>query len=247
MNWPVEIDWSCPAGAALDALAQAVPADRHTPILLFGSAALQMTIAPSVLSFDADISPDIVPYDPRSTEFPRPLERIELTQLVTKLQLGKGQRDLYIQVCAQGAFQPGTGYLRRIMEVRRGGFLITIPHPVDILISKLHRFEEKDFVAFQEVFKRTGFPTPDGLIAEFCASPRLFLTRDRSQDHLPSQFPESRLTQNIPLLWRRLWNREIDVEREILRPMAGGLREAYADYVATGKDRLAAIAARKDA
>ena len=76
MNWPVAIDWDSPAGKLLTLLGDCVPADRRTPIVLFGSAALQVTVAPTVLSDYADIAPDIIPYDPRSGMFPNPYDRV---------------------------------------------------------------------------------------------------------------------------------------------------------------------------
>ena len=54
MKWPVEVDWESPAGRLLAKLGEIVTPDRRTPILLFGSAALQVTVAPTVLSEDTD-------------------------------------------------------------------------------------------------------------------------------------------------------------------------------------------------
>jgi len=241
VNWPTEVDWESPAGILISALCRAIPAEKRTPVILFGSAALQMTVAPTLLSADADIAPDIVPYDPRSSRFVRPLDRTGLMDLVRAAQLGVGQRDFYIQVCAQGSFQPGTGWLRRIMEVERGGLVITIPHPMDILIAKLHRYEKKDLIAFKEVYRRQNFPSPEAMLAELRASPRLFMKRDRSVDHMPGQFPESKMAESLPKLWRDLWGLELDLRRDILEPMNAGLQDTYGDFDESAGDEFRAI------
>lgn len=243
MNWPVEIDWESPAGKVITLLGEVVPPDRRTPIVLFGSAALQVTVAPTVLSEDADIAPDVIPYDPRSSHFPHPYDRNGLNELVRAHELGMGQRKLYLQVNAPGAFQPGTGYLRRVMEVDRGNLHITIPHPLDILIAKLHRYEEKDLEAFQKVHGLTGFPSPEALLAELRASPRLFARHDRSLEHMPSQCPESKISESVPHLFWALWKKRVRVQEDILAPTAQEIASSYRDHDDTHKKRLTDIAA----
>jgi hypothetical protein len=51
--WPKKIDWNCPSGILLTRLGHLVPPDRRTPIILFGSAALQLTIAPNIFYADS--------------------------------------------------------------------------------------------------------------------------------------------------------------------------------------------------
>jgi hypothetical protein len=242
MNWPVEIDWASPSGKLLTLLGDAVPRERRTPIVLFGSAALQVTVAPTVLSEDADIAPDIIPYDPRSGNFPNPYDRKGLNDLVRAHELGVSQRKLYLQVNAPGAFQPGTGYLRRVMEVDRGNLHITIPHPLDILIAKLHRYEEKDLEAFQKVYALTGFPSPEALVAELRASPRLFAKQDRSLEHMPSQYPESKISESVPHLFWTLWKIRISVQDDILAPTQEEIASSYLDHKDTHKKSLTDIA-----
>jgi hypothetical protein len=243
MNWPVDVDWESPAGKLLTLLGNAVPPDRRTPIVLFGSAALQVTVAPTVLSNDADIAPDIIPYDARSGEFPNPYDRKDLTDLVRAHELGVHQRKLYLQVNAPGAFQPGTGYLRRVMEKDRGNLHITIPHPLDILIAKLHRYEEKDLEAFQKVYAQTGFPSPEALLAELRASPRLFARQNRSLEHMPSQYPESKISKSVPHLFWTLWKKRISVPKDILAPTHQEIASSYRDFGDGHKTNLTDIAA----
>ncbi len=57
--WNPVLNWDTPAGRALQALAAAVPLDRHLFITVFGSAPLQMAIDSGLLSADTDVfSPD---------------------------------------------------------------------------------------------------------------------------------------------------------------------------------------------
>jgi hypothetical protein len=202
-----------------------------------------VTVAPTVLSEDADIAPDIIPYDSRSGEFPNPYDRESLTDLVRAHKLGVHQRKLHLQVNAPGAFQPGTGYLRRVMETDRGNLHITIPHPLDILIAKLHRYEDKDLEAFQKVYERTGAPSADALLAELRASPRLFATHDRSQEHMPSQFPESKISESVPHLFWTLWKKRISVQNDILAPTHREMASSYRDHDDSHKKSLTDIAA----
>ena len=120
MNWPANVDWQSPAGKLLWELSQIIPADRRTPILLFGSAALQITVAPTVLSVDADIAPDIIPFGSDQKDFPKAYDRVGLNKLIQDHKLGIHQRPLYIQVNAFEAFDPGSSWGRRSMTVECG-------------------------------------------------------------------------------------------------------------------------------
>jgi hypothetical protein len=242
MNWPVEIDWESPAGKLLVQLGDIVPANRRTPILLFGSAALQVTFAPTVLSDDADIAPDIVPYSSDAGKFGQALDRAELSSLIQKHGLGKGQRKLHIQVNAFEAFDPGSNWGRRTMATDRGNLHLTIPHPLDILIAKLHRYEEKDLEAFKKIYALTGFPSPEILLAELRSSPRLFAKRDRSLEHMPRQFPESKIRESVPKLFSEMWGMRINVNRDILQPTEQAVASSYNDHQTGHQADLADIA-----
>jgi hypothetical protein len=242
MNWPVAIDWDSPAGQLLSRLGEIVPADRRTPILLFGSAALQVTLAPSVLSDDTDIAPDIVPYSPDSESFKHALDRVELSNLIQSHGLAKGQRKLHIQVNAFEAFDPGSRWGRRTMTVDRGNIRITIPHPMDILIAKLHRYEAKDLEAFKKMYALTGFPTFEALLAELRSSPRLFAKRDTSHAHMPAQFPESKITEAVPQLFWEMWGKRISVRHDIIEPTEQAMASSYNDHETGHQDDLANIA-----
>ncbi len=242
IKWPPDLQWASPTGDLLTRLGEVVPSERRTPILLFGSGALQITIAPSVLSADADIAPDIVPFDPKLAEFPHPMERHELSTLASKHGLGQDEKRTYLHVCAVEAFNPGTRYVNRAIKVGRGNIQITIPHPIDILVAKLHRYDAKDQSDFKEVFRRTGFPTADELLAELRASPRLFDKRDHTLEHMPSQFGESKITENVPKVFRDLWGKNISVKRDIIAPAQEAIESSYRHGIhKSGLDDIASI------
>lgn len=227
IKWPPELKWDSPTGKLLSKLGEVIPANRRTPVILFGSGALQLTITPSVLSADADIAPDIVPYDPKLDKYPNPLSRDELTILARQHGLGPGDNRVFLHICALEAFNPGTRYLRRVAETSCGNIRITIPHPIDILVAKLHRYDKKDQSDFEEVVRRTNFPSPDELLAELQASPRLFDKRDKSLEHVPRQFGESRIAENVPKVFRDLWGRHISVKRDIIVPANKAIQSSY--------------------
>jgi hypothetical protein len=243
MKWPVEVDWESPAGRLLTKLGEIVTPDRRTPILLFGSAALQVTVAPTVLSEDTDIAPDVIPYGPNQDHFPKAYDRMSLTQLIRDHGMGVRQSKLYIQVNAFEAFDPGSSWGRRAMTLDRGNLRITIPHPLDILIAKLHRYEEKDLDAFRKVYALTGFPTPDDILTELRASPRLFAKRDHSLEHMPRQFPESKISESVPKLFREMWQMNISVKRDILAPTNQAIASSYLDHKTGHKTSLTDVAA----
>jgi hypothetical protein len=241
LDWPPEFKWDSPTGELLIKLGSAVRADRRTPIVLFGSGALQLTITPSVLSADADIAPDIVPFDPKLKEFPHPLERDELTRLATAHGLGHDQKRTYLHICATEAFNPGTRWERRAAIVNRGNLQVSVPHPIDILIAKLHRYDAKDQKDFQEVISRTGFPTKEELLRELRANPRLFNKRDRSLELMPSQFGDSKITENVPKVFRDLWKTHVSVKRDIIAPANEAIESSYRHGThKSGLDDLAA-------
>ena len=53
--WKAEVDWSTPAGRLLQKFIAGLPASRHFEITLYGSAPLQFTVDPTLLSADVDV------------------------------------------------------------------------------------------------------------------------------------------------------------------------------------------------
>jgi hypothetical protein len=59
--WPPSIDRETPAGVILQELTVArPPSAEFNRLIIFGSAALQLTVVPELLSADIDISLDII-------------------------------------------------------------------------------------------------------------------------------------------------------------------------------------------
>lgn len=83
-SWTSLIDLDTPAGRMLKKLATILPQELHYDITVFGSAPLQITVDPALLSSDVDLFSDS--------------EDVE--QWVKQAGLGMGQADFYIQVCS---------------------------------------------------------------------------------------------------------------------------------------------------
>jgi len=211
-------NWNTPAGRLLQALAEAVLAKGLTfaePILVFGSAPLQICIAPDFLSGDVDVAGDTA-----------------LKQLVEDAGLGKDARQQYIQVVPSYVFRPGQNWRGRAQILVLQGVAFLFPDPLDILLAKLRRLEEKDFLAFELVRGRTGHPTEQEMIAE--------LRDSYDQFYLQRDGRKSALWENTEKLWPRIYGRKIDVSAEIIEPVLAGLAEQGSDqdYLEELRNRL---------
>jgi len=238
-DWPpLPPAWDTPTGRLLSALAAAVPEDRNTPILLFGSGALQFTVTPGVLSHDTDIAPDIVAYDPDLPRFPRALSRRELAELAARLDCRVGAR---LQVCSPDVFRSTPLWPRRAVRYPSGRLEITVPHPMDILIPKLARAEVKDGDNLMAVREACGgWPTENELIREMRSAFDLFKKPDESPpSHLPGQIGTDRQARTrLRRLWKQAYGRELNVEHEIVQPAAAEQARHWHDYPTGLKEEL---------
>src|SRR5947209_9012141 len=132
--WRPTLNWETPAGRVLDRLVQALPADRPWKIILFGSAPLQLALDHTFLSGDVDIIP-----------------AMDVDDYCRQAGLLKGQTPLYVEPCAVTAFTASADWTMRACEVERKHVIFILPHPIDILVSKIKRLEEKDLNAFRLV------------------------------------------------------------------------------------------------
>jgi len=241
IKWPIDPDLTLPAGVLLTRLGEVIPLQRQTRILVFGSAALQITVAPAVLSADADVAPDLDPFEP-SREFPNPLNRSELAALAVAHKMAKGQGGLYLHICSMEAFDPGTLYPSRALKKQVGNCQLVIPHPIDILVAKLHRYDAKDREDFREVFRQTGFPTFDDLLTALRQAHRVFNKTAPSHGDMPSQHDPSKISENTPQVFLDLYGREISVQRDIIAPVKRAIEESYSHPVSS--TQISALAAQ---
>lgn len=98
---------------------------------------------------------------------------------------------------------------------------LTLPHPLDLLIAKLHRLEEKDLRAFRLVIERTGHPTEDEMRRELQVAVDLY--RPGFDEEMIGD-----ITTNTRVLWQELWKNEIDVRKEIIAPARAAIMQGYA-------------------
>lgn len=217
MSWLKQINWQTPAAVALRTLFAKLPCDQHFHITLFGSSPLQLGLEESFLSADVDL---FGTYDDR--EF--------LTEIVEQAGLSKNEERLYVQVCVPGNFRTSPRWRERAFTTEAApNVTLTLPHPIDILIAKLHRLADKDLAAFRLVIDRTGHPTEDELRRELQFAVDLF--RPNFDEEMVGD-----ITTNTRVLWQELWGKEIDVRKEIIRPAIEARRDGYdfpkADYKA---------------
>ena len=102
---------------------------------------------------------------------------------------------------------------------------ITLPHPMDILIAKLHRLADKDLAAFRLVIEKTGHPTEEEMRRELQAAVDLY--RPNFDEEIGGD-----ITTNTRVLWHELWGKEIDVRKEIIAPARERILKGYAPDLA---------------
>ena len=213
--WSPEIDWETPAGRTLRRLFAALPPGRRYSLTLFGSSPIQLGLEPSFTSNDVDLF---------SGEWGD--EYTELNEVVRNAGLGKDQEpNVYVQVCVEGNFRTSPIWRSRAWSTQIGNVRLTLPHPTDILIAKLHRLEEKDMRAFRLVIERTGHPTEEDMRRELQVAVDLF--RPGFDEEMVGD-----ITTNTRVLWQELWGKDINVRQEIIAPAIGLRNKGYADDIA---------------
>lgn len=219
-SWTDIVDLATPAGVALRELAAALPQDRRFEITVFGSTPLQITLEPTLLSADVNLFCDAE----------------ELEPFVRAAGLHGEQADFHIQVSSGLNFRTSPRWLERARFVAHGNCTFRIPHPIDILIAKLHRLEEKDVRAFRVVIAKTGHPTEGELIREMQLAVDLFRPSfDEEKGH--------DLASNCRRLWPLLFGREIDPRKEIVAPALEERRRGYGEPARDHKQELREAAA----
>jgi hypothetical protein len=196
---PTNIEWNTPAGRLIDQLLDVLPSGQDVLITIFGSGALQMVFGDKdrrVLSQDVDI------YANRD---------IEAIIHQHKLDTETKYPPPGIRPCSELSFRATPNWQDRALVISRKGHRVRLPHPTDILISKLPRLEEKDIEAFVIVREKTGHPDEAELVNELPKAVDLY-NRPPFDDEQPRIFP------NTQELWRRIFGHDIDVRARIIKP-----------------------------
>jgi|APCry1669193181_1035450.scaffolds.fasta_scaffold00001_35 hypothetical protein len=196
-RWIPSLDWTTPSGELLRQAVKVVAAGVKIPaleLIIFGSSPLQMGVSSAVTSGDLDVATDE-----------------DIAKLLESAQLTKFHRSPYVEVCPLNTFRTAPDWRSRAHTESLFGVFLIFPHPIDILVSKVKRCEEKDIEAFLEVMKVTGHPSENELKESL----------QRAVDIYRPGFDES--TANDPIhntgvLWQRLYGKEINVREEIIIP-----------------------------
>lgn len=66
--------------------------------------------------------------------------RDEIERALSAARLRKEDGEVYIQCCWEGNFRTSPRWWHRAASILRGNATLVLPHPIDILIAKLHRY-----------------------------------------------------------------------------------------------------------
>lgn len=212
MSWASVIDWETTAGRTLRELLDALPKDREWSLTLFGSSPLQLALEPSFTSADVDL-------------FATDETRDEIAAILERTGLADKSRAVYVQLCVEWNFRTSPRWMGRAFRTQVGNVMLTLPHPIDILIAKLHRLADKDLAAFRMVIARTGHPTENEMRRELQAALDLF--RPGFDEEMVGD-----ITTNTRVLWNEIWGKDINVRAEIIAPAIALANEGYKPDIA---------------
>ena len=215
--WRPNLDWNTPAGRVIDRLVDALPADRHWQVIVFGSSPLQLGLDPHFLSADVDV-----------------ITREDISGFCRQAGLLAGQSAIYVEPCTASAFTASADWQLRAFQVQRKHVSLTLPHPIDILVSKIKRLEAKDLRAFHMVRAKTGNPTEEELI----------IALRRVVDIYRPSFDEESAGNplaNTQMLWREIFGKHLDVRQTIIAPALTERRKAYGGWASGLRNSLANI------
>jgi hypothetical protein len=214
--WTGEIDWATPAGQLLRQFLATLPKDRPFHLTLYGSAPLQLTVDRQLMSGDVDLFSD---------------DDEDLAALVESAKLDKTKGGLYLEPGFELSFRTSPRWRGRAVTVQCGNVALTIPHPLDILIGKVHRLDAKDLKAFERVRQLTGHPTAAEFQQELQNAVDLF--RPAFNEDSPNLYPE-----NTRRVWREIFHAEIDVQHDIVGPAIARQKQGYGETPRDYKRRL---------
>jgi hypothetical protein len=213
------LNWDAPNGKLLRQFIAGLPTDRPLILNLFGSTPLQLRLDPTFLSGDVDLfcSEDLLPY-------------------VEAMKIGKGQSDPYIEVVPHYVFIAANDWRDRAAREVFGNVTLFIAAPIDVLVGKLKRLEQKDLDAFDLVKLRTGGPT------EVELKSALRNVVDMYRPNFDEENPGGDPSANTRRLWQHLYGHDIDVRDEIIGPAIAARREAFGYNLPDYRSRLREIA-----
>jgi uncharacterized nucleotidyltransferase DUF6036 len=215
VSWAGSVNLDTPAAAILRVLAAALPQDKEFTITVFGSAPIQMTVDSTLTSADVDVFSDFE----------------GLAGIVEKARLSQRDTAFYVQVSSELNFRTSPRWKDRTQAAVIGNCTFIFPHPIDILIAKLNRLDDKDLRAFEVVIARTGHPTETELIYELQMAVDLFRPSfDEEQGH--------DLANNCRRLWPLIYGREIDPRAEIIAPALAKRKAGYGEPTRDYKQEL---------
>jgi hypothetical protein len=209
-SWSPTVNWNTPAGLALQKVFAELATDRSWQITVFGSSPLQLLLEPTFTSAAVDLF---------AGSFDE--THAELQEAVRSAGLEKtSESRLYVQVCVPSNFRTHPLWLSRALILQLGHVRLTLPHPLDILIAKLPRLEDKDLRAYRLVIEKTGHPTEDEMRRALQGSVDLY--RPNFDEETIGD-----ITSNTAILWQELWGKSINVRQEIIAPALEARRKGY--------------------
>ena len=214
-SWAGSINLNTRPAELLRQLVAALPKDRDFTVTVFDSAPIQICVDSTLTSADVDVFSDFE----------------SLRQIADGAGLGQDRAGFHIQVSTELNFRTSPRWKDRTQSARIGNCTFVFPHPIDILIAKLNRLDEKDVRAFRTVLAKTGHPTKIELIKELQLAVDLFRPAfNEEQGH--------DLAKNCRRLWPLIYGREIDPRQEIIAPALAIRKAGYGEPTRDYKQEL---------
>jgi hypothetical protein len=215
VSWAGSINLGTPAGFLLGKLSDALPPNCECTITVFGSAPIQITLDSTLNSADVDVFSDFE----------------ELQEWVDRAGLSQDKSPFFVQVSSELNFRSSPRWKDRTQRAKLRNCTFIFPHPIDILIAKLHRLDDKDLRAFEIVRAKTGHPTEEEFISELQMAVDLFRPSfDEEQGH--------DMADNCRRLWRVFYGRELDPRNEIIIPALAKRKAGYGEPPPDHKQEL---------
>lgn len=211
--WKPEFHWDCPAGRALKKLIEFLPKKNNFEIIVFGSAPLQLAIDQGFASNDVDI-----------------FSESDLIKIIEKAHLLKGQAEMYIEQVPPQTFVASPDWRFRAHSEQRQNAKLIFPHPIDLLVAKLKRCDEKDLKAFELVYQKTGHPTEEELKIALRKVVDIYRPAFDEEGFVPDT------ATNTRKVWKRIYGKDINVREEIIKPAIAQRQAIYRAQTTFRKD-----------